>query len=656
MGCFGAGGSMAPVFTGFLRSAPSASPVPPTAVCDLVIPAFNRPDLLRDLLASLERHTNRSLLGMIWIGDDASDSFSRAEFVRLAKRCTLPVTLLRHEKNLGFAGNCNTLLRRVARPYCIVLNTDVTVPPFWLERMLAPLRQDPSTGLATPFGTHAANHTLRLQPGQSWIEADRLLASRTPAFPDDCTAIGFCLGMDVELLRKHDLFSFDPSYGRGYGEDTDLHYRVLAKGLRSVIVDNLLIHHTEGASFSTVPDGKKIRAEGMERFLKRWGDTHALAYTAFEKRDALAATIDPQTRALRFRSPPQHFDVLFVLPSTHLRYGGVWFVCRMLQSLTLAGLRVAAYVKDRPNIIADTSPFGFTVFQDSEDLRTSVASLGCVVSTSDVTIRTALSLSQQYRCTEALFLQCMEVAFRSGISIDTFLQYRRIPNVVTVSEALCDYIRIIHPDVHVAALPIGPDPFVFYPRDCERIPRTVAIAVNAIPEKAYTHALEFALMLRERGFHLTFFGWDHGKHPIPPEIGEVMTDTSRDALAHLFSRTEFIVDESYLEGLGLLPLEAAFCGCIPITSSKGAPEYFFRDGRDCIRISGYLGLKDVLDEIAALSPGQVARLRSGALKLRTKLGLPQGLDVANTVFRALAKAPERHGYATQEQYAVTPAH
>lgn len=622
----------------------------------MIIPAFNRPDRLRDLLSSLKANTNRALLGRVWIGDDCSDSFSRDAFKRLAAESTLPVEIIRHEKNLGFGGNCSELFHRVERPYCIVLNTDVQLPAFWLERMLAPFQHDATVALATPFSTDAANHTLRLKPGQSWIEADRLLASRKPLFPDDCTAIGFCLGLNVVKLREAGQFHFDHAFGRGYGEDTDLHYRAIAAGFRSVIVDNLLVHHASGSSFSTLPDYKAVREHGQSSFRFKWADTHARAYAEFEKRKTLDSVTDPETREFRFKSPKAHLDVLFVLPSTHLRYGGVWFVCKLVESLNASGLRAAAYVKDKANLIADTSAYGFRVFQDPADLRERVSSVGCVVSTSDLTIRTALALSKEFHCTEALFLQCMEVAFRSGISIDTFLQYRRIPNVVTVSEALREYIRIIHPGVNVTTLPIGPDPLVFYPRDLERVPKSVAIAINDIPEKAFTHALEFALMLWARGFRLTFFGWDQHKYPVSENIGEVLKDTSRDALATLFSRTEFIIDESYLEGLGLVPLEAAFCGCVPILSSKGAPEYFLRDGENCIRIPGYLGLASLLDSIASLTPGRIAALRRNCLKLRTTRGLPQGLESARSAFASLSGHAETAPFAGLTDYAFTPVH
>ena len=144
-------------------------------------------------------------------------------------------------------------------------------------------------------------------------------------------------------------------------------------------------------------------------------------------------------------------------------------------------------------------------------------------------------------------------------------------------------------------------------------------------------------MLRDRGFSLTFFGWDAKLYPIPENIGAVLQSTERTAIADLLSRTEFLIDHSYLEGLGLVPLEAAFCGCVPIIASKGAPEYIFRDGHDCIRLTGYKDLRATLDRIASLSPAAIGKMSANCLKLRDAFTLGKGLSALEAALREWAK-------------------
>ncbi len=604
--------------------------------CDVLIPVFNRPDMLRTLLARLAVNTDRSLLRRIWIGDDGSDSFSTAAISRLAKESGLPITIIRHETSLGFGGNCNALFAQSDARLCIILNTDIDLPPQWLPRMLAPFSSDARIALATPLSTNAANHTLRLRPGQHWMEADRLLANVVPAFPDDCTAIGFCMAVHAALLRENAIPLFDPIFGRGYGEDTDLHYRVLAHGLRSVIIDDLLVHHKGAASFSVLPDAAAIRMKGESRLQSRWGKEHALRFAEFQARDALGAIRDRSTSVLSLQSTQKKFDILFVLPNNNLRYGGIWLIVEIVQALIAHGLDVGVFVVDPGGIVSDTAVYGFSAFNELGDLFEHATAVSCIVSTSDRTIEHAQRLCERYGSTEVLLLQNMEAVFRSGCNVETFFQYRRIRNVLTVSECLTQYIQLINPDVNVKQLRVGPDPLVFYPRDVARRPFTVALAANLIPEKGTTQALELALMLRERGFHFTIFGWDTKDFPLDASIGDVCHDTSRQGLAHLFSHTEFIIDQSYLEGLGLPPIEAAFCGCIPIIGSRGAGEYIFRDSVNAVVIDGYKDLESSLRRVQRLTPQEKNRLQKNAMKLRSAFNLEIGLQDAVKELSSLA--------------------
>lgn len=609
-------------------------PVSGTDFCDIVLPVFNRPDAVRDVLISLSKNTNRALLGRIWIGDDGSDVQTQQVIATTVKELKLPAAVIRQPKNVGFGQNCNELFARSNARYVIVLNTDVILPPFWLERMLEAFASDERVALATPYATNAANHTMRLQHGQSWLEADRLLSSRQPQFPDDCTAIGFCMAVDRMKLLEKNIPLFDPAFGRGYGEDTDLHYRVLQAGFRSVIVDHLLVHHEGASSFSTLPDAAAIREKGAQLFWERWGDRHAEEHARFEHAGALSQVMDAMTHVCSFSAPSHRVDVLFVLPSAFLRYGGVWFLCKITEHLLRQGYAAAVYVQDEENVYSDLASFGFRAFQTRDALHDAVKDVGCVIASSDATIDTAASIAKRYQCPHALFLQCMEICFRSGISINTFRHYERAEHVITVSQGLSEYIKLFQPTADVHTLPIGPDPLVFYPRDVQRVPKTVAIAVSLIPEKAYTHALEVALLLKQRGFHLTFFGWDTEHVHIPSDIGTVMKDTSRTAVAELFSRTEFLLDHSYLEGLGLLPLEAAMCGCVPIIASKGAPEYIFQDGYDSIRLTGYKTLEQTLERITSLTQTDLAALRKNAARLRTMFTLQKGCVAFERVLHA----------------------
>jgi len=589
-------------------------------LCDLLIPAYNHPNLLRDLLLSLEKNTDPAHLGRILIGDDGSDSFSKREMARLVENSALPITLISRPHTLGFGANCNDLFAKATAPYCIVLNTDVLLPPGWLERMLAPFGRDPTVALATPLSTNAANHTIALFPGETWLDADRSLAAGSPAYPDDCTAIGFCMAVDRAKLLQNNLPLFDPLFTDGYGEDSDLHYRMLATGFRSVVVDNLLVHHIGGASFETVATVDDIRQNAQKLFRKRWGTTHDALVQQFELHTS-------PTLRNRQPAPSQDLDVLLILPTTDLRYGGIWMGATLVSSLMAAGKKVAVLAVTNP-VPGSLRTFGLEAWADDTLMGQTVSSIGCVLASDESSLDLARRVAQNYSCPEAILLQGMEVAFRSGRTIQTFRHYQSLPHFLCVSEALEEYAALINPHAEITPLRAGPDPLVFYPRDASRMPKSIAIGLNGIPEKGASQALEFALLLKERGFTLFFFGWDTLAFDIPDNLGTVVGPSDRRGLAHLFSSTEFLVDYSFAEGLGLLPLEAAFCGCIPVLHPHGGPEYIFTDSENSIILGGYKTLKHDLDRITGLAETDKARMRENMTALRSAYGLRAAMKKA----------------------------
>ncbi len=593
--------------------------------CDLIIPTFNHPDLLRDLLKNLEKNTNKALLGKIWIGDDASDAFSKEAFRELVQGSSLPIELIHRPQNRGFGANCNDLFARSTATHCIILNTDILLPPKWLERMLAPFLQDSSIALATPLSTNAAEHTVELKPGQDWMSVDGEYEKRQPHFPDSCTAIGFCLGVDRKKLADGGIELFDRTFGRGYGEDTDLHYRVTEKNFRSVVVDNLVVHHIGGSSFSFLPEYQDLRAHAQTVFFEKWSKQ----YVKMQKRELRRRWMQKVRRKFSARpsAASRDLDVLIVLPNTLQRYGGVRLACALMASMIASGKRVGMLVTEE-HTAPHTRAFGFEPFQSKQEVLQAVSSVGCVLATGNTTMEMAHELAQAFTCSDALLLQGMEISFRAGRNVRTFRAYQQAKHVIAVSEALEEYMALINPKADIAQISAGPDPLLFYPRHVPRAARSIAIALNATPEKGATQALEIGLLLKERGFTLSFFGYDAASFDIPADLGITVERTDPDALAELFSRTEFLIDQSFAEGLGLIPLEAAFCGCIPVRRPRGGGEYIFTDGETCIELRGYKYLREDIDILTGMTQEDCERMRKNMLQLRMKYRLQESLKKA----------------------------
>lgn len=591
-----------------------------TLTADILIPVFNRPDAVADLLESLQRHTPPEFVGKILIGNDRSDAFT-TEWLKKQSASPLPFEVIHHPQNLGYAGNCNALFAASSAPIAILLNSDTVLPPGWLGRMLAPFEQK-KVVLATPLSTEAANHTVRMNEGQSWRDVDDILKALKPTYPDACTAIGFCMGARRSWFTETKQPLFDETFKRGYGEDSDLHYRVLQSGKRSVIVDDLLIKHAGGSSFSQVEDLSSFQSANRALFFQRWEKLHTQEEAKFRLKNELGRVRDAKTLTVNRRYAKESLDVLFILPGMARRYGGIRVVNALCASLLREGLRAAVLTQERIKDEDDLYGLDFTPWQSPENLKHHVEKIGLIVATAHATIPQAEALAKEYGAPFTAFLQGPEIAFGSGARFyHTWEEYQRLPHAICVSDFLVEYLRG-YTKAPIDVTRFGPDPLAFYPRELPRQPRSIAIAINKQPEKGSGMALQFGLLAKQLGYHLVLFGFeaDEKKLNLPQGFAECLGPLDSAGLAKLFSRVEYIADFSVFEGLGLLPLEAAFCGAIPLLTSKGGPDHIFTDGKNAVFIPSFVSSTALLDRIEKLESSEKSKLQNGAVALCNKVG------------------------------------
>ncbi|GHD14534.1 hypothetical protein GCM10016234_20210 [Tianweitania populi] len=157
--------------------------------------------------------------------------------------------------------------------------------------------------------------------------------------------------------------------------------------------------------------------------------------------------------------------------------------------------------------------------------------------------------------------------------------YPRNDFIFSVSSYIDEYIKIGGSDSVV--LPLGPSRLRYYPAKKARNKKAIAVCLRENPLKGTGLALSVALMAQRAGYVVHTFGHDADEWRL--ELSDVVSHGPLHGrkLAELFSSVGYYVDCSYMEGLGLLPLEAAFCGAIPIVRSLHGLRGTLRDGINC---------------------------------------------------------------------------
>lgn len=251
----------------------TASPVDVMAL----IVNYGTADLTIDCVRSLEASVGVSLAIVVIDNASRDDSVARI-------RSALPhVRLVALERNTGYTGGNNVgfaLATAEGARYAFVLNSDTTVDPQCLARLVSAADRDPGVALLNPcivypdpahglwFGgsgfsmwTGRAQHLGRRQPPAAGLQED--------------TDIVFATGcaMLVRVSALQDVGSFDESLF-AYGEDLDFSLRARRAGYRARYVPSAVVTHLEGVSHIKA-GGQALRVYLHHRNLLRVLRRHA---------------------------------------------------------------------------------------------------------------------------------------------------------------------------------------------------------------------------------------------------------------------------------------------------------------------------------------------------------------------------------------------
>lgn len=602
---------------------------PPT--CDIVLPVYNGLTFAAEAIESVIEGTERGAYRLI-IVDDGSDRYTAEYLRRLAAR-EAQITLLRHTRNLGFVQSCLDGYRASTAPFLLLLNSDVVVPPGWLERLLDAAAADPRIASVNPLTNHAAHLVVPMWPGANYLGMDNLLHSRRPDFPDVVTGEGFCL-----LLRRSALDEvgfFDPVFGHGYCEESDLCMRLTTNGYRTVVADHLYVYHRGSATFGTERGPRYL--ENRRIFDARWRDDYRRQFahfratdplrsartmiqhkmrweprpviwrtgralrTAWRARQPLAALKAagqgvlalrharsplPQIEALQAACRPARLRVTYIVDRLLLS-GGVLSVIQLVNALIRRGVeaRIATLFED-PLVQEWTRLYTRPiVYRHPTELIERFPPSDIVVATLWTTApwaralvdsgraRAGVYLLQDY---EPWFFPERDTAKRAAVQATFGLLEHRIVMSDWLAAKLAAHGLATH------KIPLGMDLRCFYPRDTSAHPLTLtAMARPGTPYRGFdTIIAAFEHVKTQRpDARIHLFGDDnlHRRKIAFPFVNEgVITDQNR--LAELYAMTDVFVDGSDFQGFGRCGLEAMACGaaCV-LTNVGGVNEYARHD-------------------------------------------------------------------------------
>ncbi len=569
---------------------------------DLVVPVFNALRETRNCLRTVRRFAPP--WARVIVINDGSDAVTTAWL-----REQSGFTLLENAENLGFVKTANRGLTYSDAPYVCLLNSDTLLTEGALERMVARLDREPGIGMCCPLSNEAVNLSVKLPPGENVFSfASKVTRSSPALYPDAVTIVGFCLLIRREVLST--LGVLDEAFGRGYCEETDLHYRARAAGWRCVVADDTFVYHRKGASFR---DGDERMWANMKLLMSRWQALHEKELAAFDAKNALGAVRDVATYEWTAKDPAKAvpYDVLFVLPMMGV-FGGVADVLELANALVLEGLNAGVVLLEEIPHRIDLELFFRPLQLAPEHFVKDVPDTMVLVATAYQTVPpVAAAAARRPGMQTAYFVQDYEGWFETDGVDYVSKTYDLIPRLTTISTWLSKEIGRRHGHSS-AVVPMSADPEHFYPRGERPVSPVRVVAMLRVDErrgaKELIGALEAVFAKSAPGaIEVVLFG----SAPVPRGVRfpfEHRGILTRDSVATILASAHVVVDPSHFQGFGLVGLEGMASGaCCVLTRSGGAGEYAV-DGVNCIEVEP--------KSVDALAAGILRAVTDSALRER----------------------------------------
>lgn len=192
-----------------------------------------------------------------------ADNGSTDDSVEVLRSEFPSVTLLRMDRNYGFAGGYNRALQRVEADYYVLLNSDVETPVGWLEPLVETLDRNPDVAVVSPKLISSEERRMFEYAGASGGYLDvlgypfcrgrilRTVEEDRGQYDDErdlfwVSGAAFCCRADV----FHALGGFDDDFF-AHMEEIDLCWRMQLAGYRVRVVPRSRVYHLGGGTLQT---------------------------------------------------------------------------------------------------------------------------------------------------------------------------------------------------------------------------------------------------------------------------------------------------------------------------------------------------------------------------------------------------------------------
>ncbi|MDP2366247.1 MAG: glycosyltransferase, partial [Ignavibacteria bacterium] len=274
-------------------------------IVSIVVPTFNQLNFTKECIDSIFTYTKIPFELIVIINNKQDGTL---EYLKEFLNKHRNIKIITNSENCGFPVSINQGISESTSEYVLIINNDIIVTENWIETLLDIANKNDSVGIVGPISNEVSGLQKDNKANYKTIDEMHLYAASVKEknkneimqFP----RVAFlCTLIKREVIDK--IGGLDERFSPGNFEDDDFCLRAQLAGYKTVIAQDVFIHHYGSKSFKAA--GEKQYSERLktnrEIFVSKWGadpDEIWLRNKSFNHQRSLFVSIDKDEFVKRF--------------------------------------------------------------------------------------------------------------------------------------------------------------------------------------------------------------------------------------------------------------------------------------------------------------------------------------------------------------------
>lgn len=565
--------------------------------CDVIIPVYKSPEWVKLCVYSLFKNTKADYLENVYLINDCLDDYTINCLKNLEEKYS-KIKIIQNEENLGFVKTCNKGLKMSKADYVLLLNTDCIITKNTISKLMNHCEANKNIGLICPISSNAANLSLEMFEGFSFMDMNDLLERKFKGkLFDACTVVGNCLMISKQCIDK--VGYLDEIYGTGYGEETDYQFKAMECGFEAKVAIDTYVFHKSEASFGTSKEKQEKQQKNAKIFFDRWGEKYNALMEKYRENDPIEYIFENITE----KDKKNNFKFLIYLIGFSQTAGGIHMATDMINYLSINNYPcniVYSYFNSLE--YSEIMLFKPIMIDNLEKHK-----FDCLVSTFNTTTYFMKSYSNKFNVPLVYFAQGYEGYFYNGREYGIAeLSYKIADQVLTISNFLKDRYKKAF-NVDSIAIPNGINYDLLHRKNKNKKAKTVTFMLRNDTLKGDFLLLDVIRGLINNCENININIMYNGENIYFPKFDKKSVVVNlyagpfqRTKIGEILQTSDIFVDASLTEGFGLMALEAMAAGNVCVVSDSGGVREYLSDGNNGFIISNVLEIDEYISKIKSL--------------------------------------------------------